>query len=89
MVVVVSPAAAVVVVVSPAAAVVVVVSPAAAVVSGATVVSGGWFGTLSVDRPRASSSATWAACVPGPYQPSAVMPSSVWSRAASSLGPHS
>ena len=41
-----------------------------------------------MDSPRVSFSATWACLVPGPYQPSASTPRTVWSSTAAGLGPH-
>ena len=73
--------ATVVVVVVVARAAVVVVAGAAAVV----VVGGA--GTPSTESPRASFSARCASRVAGPYQPSAVTPSTSWSKTASTLGP--
>jgi hypothetical protein len=76
------------VVVGPAVVVdVVVVGPTVVVdvvaVGTAVVVVLGGKGMASMDSPRASFSATWACLVPGPYQPSASTPRTVWSSTAS------
>jgi len=69
------------------ATVVVVVVVVVVVAGAAVVVVVGGAGTPSTESPRASFSARCASRVAGPYQPSAVTPSTSWSKTASTLGP--